>query len=551
MAIITIEKLENADKDADSLDDFVSGNGKKKVKTRRGAEYLTAPGVEQTLLDNGLKRGFANKAALDKYKPSIEGSLAQDMETKKVWLWDGAKWNDTGASDKDLANQYTDEKSLQLNKKISDIQTFDFHTQVSANQDSWQGLDAIGNVLIAVDAEGNFQQNYHYDFHIKPESPSFQIVDRNLNLIFGNSDLYLRDFFTKKNEIAFITVDQNLNILNSNNQQDTDLDFSELNYSALNPNALKNKEPYLNYSKLCVQQDFTDDLYIKDSFEIFKKHTDVYDFYDVLKAQHPDRVSSEVLGYDGLNNEIRQYSYTPKLFEDDGTNGWTSAEMQPIKLVVTTGVHGIERDSVLQFAVLFNEILNRSNEIEEASFLSQFRIVIVPMICPNGYDANTRNNHNGVNINRNAPAGWSKWANGEAGQKPLDQPETQVACSLPQLHSDASVFVDFHNYNAGIYRSGWYGTSKLETLNVVKRIAMKIQASIQKDFNYLKKNPIRIAKNTGGTTCLDWQETSKKKGYLFETPLFGGTRPLYENRQYGLFVIRTALTEIMKHEIGA
>ncbi|OTG79573.1 hypothetical protein B9T31_16930 [Acinetobacter sp. ANC 4558] len=107
MAIITMEKLENADKDADSLDDFVNGNGKKKVKTRRGAEYLTAPGVEQTLLDNGLKRGFANKAALEKYKPSIEGSLAQDMETKKVWRWDGAKWNDEGASELDLAKDFS------------------------------------------------------------------------------------------------------------------------------------------------------------------------------------------------------------------------------------------------------------------------------------------------------------------------------------------------------------------------------------------------------------------------------------------------------------
>ncbi|OTG80814.1 hypothetical protein B9T31_16075, partial [Acinetobacter sp. ANC 4558] len=226
-----------------------------------------APKADKTYVDQRVIDGkeydqtFDTEAELRAYTPIKIGFLAKAWDTRKVFRYVAGveKWKDLGLSEKDLANQYTDEKSQQLSQKINDIQTLDFYTK-EAQQHQWQGLDGVGNILIAVDAEGNFQQNYHYDFHIKPESPSFQIVDRNLNLIFGNSDLYLRDFFTKKNEIAFITVDQNFNILNSNNQQDTDLDFSELNYSALNPNALKNKEPYLNYSKLCVQQDFTDDL---------------------------------------------------------------------------------------------------------------------------------------------------------------------------------------------------------------------------------------------------------------------------------------------------
>ncbi len=165
MPIVTTQKLIDADKDADSLDDFVSGNGKEKVNTRRGKTYFTAPGVERHLLDHGMKRGFSNIDELKAYRPTIMGSLAQDMETRKVWRWDGAAWNDTGASELDRANEFTIEREIATNeiirektKNISEDQNVILDEAVDANLQTYRYTDAGGGLHV-VGLNGSVQEN--------------------------------------------------------------------------------------------------------------------------------------------------------------------------------------------------------------------------------------------------------------------------------------------------------------------------------------------------------------------------------------------------------
>ncbi|AOA58241.1 hypothetical protein [Acinetobacter larvae] len=105
--IVTVQKLQDADKDCDSLDDVISGGEYDTVKTRRGKEYPTMPNAIRQLMENGGFKPFATESELLAYVPAINPSAAKALDTKKIWLWDGTRWNDTGLSELDQANDFT------------------------------------------------------------------------------------------------------------------------------------------------------------------------------------------------------------------------------------------------------------------------------------------------------------------------------------------------------------------------------------------------------------------------------------------------------------
>ncbi|MDQ8951933.1 CotH kinase family protein [Acinetobacter rudis] len=114
--IVTAQKLKDADKDCDALDQAVNGGDSEYVKTRRGKEYPTMPNAIRQIMENGGFMPFATEAELLVYMPNISPSAAKAMDTKKVWLWDGLRWNNTGDSELDLAKQY-------VNTLVSSVHT--------------------------------------------------------------------------------------------------------------------------------------------------------------------------------------------------------------------------------------------------------------------------------------------------------------------------------------------------------------------------------------------------------------------------------------------
>lgn len=109
MPIVSVQKLENADKDADSLNKFVNGADSESVKTRLNAEYPTLANAVRQIMETGGFEPFATELDLLVSIPTIEKKAAKALDTKKIWYWDGAKWNDTGLSEKDSAIQHTNE----------------------------------------------------------------------------------------------------------------------------------------------------------------------------------------------------------------------------------------------------------------------------------------------------------------------------------------------------------------------------------------------------------------------------------------------------------
>ena len=108
---------------------------------------------------------------------------------------------------------------------------------------------------------------------------------------------------------------------------------------------------------------------------------------------------------------------------------------QKKKILITSGIHGDEKQTPLWLYEFFNRILYND---EFAAMRSAFDFYVVPLVNPTGYDANTRNNYNNVNINRDF--------------KRQTQVETQAVCDLIDDGS-FDMYLDSHQLSGGSGKS--------------------------------------------------------------------------------------------------
>lgn len=171
MPIVSVKKLEDADIDCGTLEEVINGEPNKRIKTRLGREVWTLASVPllsvytidetEALIDKEQNRAknaevelrnskaskqeleyglspkadkvyvdqlvidaqnniqnFKTEVELLAFTPGIENYTGKALDTKKVWLWDGIQWNDTGLSELDLAKDYTNEL---INPNLVDI----------------------------------------------------------------------------------------------------------------------------------------------------------------------------------------------------------------------------------------------------------------------------------------------------------------------------------------------------------------------------------------------------------------------------------------------
>jgi protein MpaA len=101
--------------------------------------------------------------------------------------------------------------------------------------------------------------------------------------------------------------------------------------------------------------------------------------------------------------EIYDYSAqgSPLLYQEFGFDN--TDKDTPVNLVLC-GVHGDERPSIYLCFYLTRYIL-----FDNPGALKNFRVVVAPIVNPDGFMANTRQNANGIDVNRNLPtADWDE-----------------------------------------------------------------------------------------------------------------------------------------------
>lgn len=105
---ISYEKLVNADKDADTLEQVTSADKNTTVVSRLGRQYPSLAKALQTIMDAGGFKPYSTEAELKASVPVIVPSAAYAFDTKKVWLWNGSAWVDEGLSQLAQAQNYVD-----------------------------------------------------------------------------------------------------------------------------------------------------------------------------------------------------------------------------------------------------------------------------------------------------------------------------------------------------------------------------------------------------------------------------------------------------------
>lgn len=110
--IVTRVQLENASKDADSLELFISGSDIEDVLTRLGQQYPTLAKLVRVLMETGGWKAYATEAALLATTPTVTPSVGYAFDTKKMYLWNGTSWVNEGLSQLDQAKQYIDAKAI-------------------------------------------------------------------------------------------------------------------------------------------------------------------------------------------------------------------------------------------------------------------------------------------------------------------------------------------------------------------------------------------------------------------------------------------------------
>lgn len=127
----------------------------------------------------------------------------------------------------------------------------------------------------------------------------------------------------------------------------------------------------------------------------------VYDLYDALVNAHPDYVTKTQIGTTDDDDvlPIYRYDFTPKIPQDSQT--------KLCKIMYCSGTHGGEISSIIVGAQFFKDLCENwrtQDLLRTLRFNCHF--IVIPLVNPYGFVHNTKQNENGVNLNRNFTNGW-------------------------------------------------------------------------------------------------------------------------------------------------
>lgn len=162
--------------------------------------------------------------------------------------------------------------------------------------------------------------------------------------------------------------------------------------------------------------------------------SDLLDVYEPLVSS--EIVSKKILGKDGANNDLIEYTYkkpSPNVvyyqgYEDYPLNYTDSKKM---KILIIGGAHGDEKTSQLGLSLFLKELVENTADENLAFIRNNAVLKVIPMMNPTGIDANTRNNHAGSDLNR--------------GYRAQVQEENKIVSKWIEDNQDAIALLDYHD----------------------------------------------------------------------------------------------------------
>ena len=189
------------------------------------------------------------------------------------------------------------------------------------------------------------------------------------------------------------------------------------------------------------------ELYYKSSDDVpmAANSAAVFALYDELVTAYPNYVTKNVLTVDGFENY--EYVFDSHAYNYQSTSRNKFSQISKPKILITTGVHGYEKEAVMSAYCFFKALCENRRSV--AKLRQCFVIKIIPMVTPYGFDHSTRWNANGVNINRNFDANWiaggNAFDNDYSGPTAASEVETQLLQAWLDANTDVALYIDFHN----------------------------------------------------------------------------------------------------------
>lgn len=192
---------------------------------------------------------------------------------------------------------------------------------------------------------------------------------------------------------------------------------------------------------------FTSDNYYMsdDSVALAGSSSALFALYDSLVTAYPAIVTKNTLTSGTLTNY--EYVFSTGNYNVSGQRD-RDAEIVKPTIMVTTGIHGDEKSSVMSTYAMCKAMCEGA--FPAASILEKCTLRVIPCVCTWGFNNNKRYNENGVNINRNFDANWVQqgepYDTGYSGASAASENETKIVQAwIDSNISNALMLVDFHN----------------------------------------------------------------------------------------------------------
>lgn len=169
---------------------------------------------------------------------------------------------------------------------------------------------------------------------------------------------------------------------------------------------------------------------------------DIIQLYDQLVADFPEFITKEVLGQDPHGYDVVSYTTHPVPRYISNTQGFSPSNsnnvvIKPLKIVITSAVHGLERVGVYSIYYLIRDMLRGSDNDKALAYLKRnVQFVICPIVNRSGFDDFTYETRTNGNVNRD-------FIQGE-----VSLPESIILKEFLDSHKDMDFYIDFHNSRA-------------------------------------------------------------------------------------------------------
>ena len=264
---------------------------------------------------------------------------------------------------------------------------------------------------------------------------------------------------------------------------------------------------------------------------------DFYDLWDALEQEFPYKIKSYVWGYDDFDNALKYYVISANSIKDCGLNANEQYQVEVLEnnlhsanyMFFTSGIHGNEKLPIYHLYKAFETYLH-GNKSSDNFILDNYTYIILPCCNPSGIDDNTRNNRNGVNINRNFPTpNWSEQEDTDKGDSAGDQKETQFIVDVldgynSQKFKNGMVCIDWHSHRYFSHsdkRVLWFTINNYLFKQFMLKQSESLKNMILSEFPELATNPLNANEHfinfVTGVTEANCAYYCHKQGYYEAT----------------------------------